>query len=87
VLDWSLATDRYVYLDGLGGTRAFTPGGWRDTPRDSSTDPLPIPSISWWWRYDPAAAASPAQQRLLTGLGTSAAHILLRDRGKHAADL
>jgi len=87
VLDWSLATDRYVYLDGLGDTRAFTPGGWRDTPRDSSTDPLPIPSISWWWRYDPAAATSPAQQRPLTGLGTSAAHILLRDHGKHAADL
>ena len=91
VLDWALATDRYVYIDGVGGTRAFTPGGWRDTPRDNSTDPLPIPSISWWWRYDPAAAESPAPQRLspghLTGLGTAAAHIPLRGRGMHAAGI
>jgi len=86
VLDWSLSTDRYVYLDGLGGTRAFTPGGWRDSPRDTSADPLPIPSISWWWRYDPATAAvSPGWQRLLTGhpagLGTVAAHLPLPDSG------
>jgi squalene-hopene/tetraprenyl-beta-curcumene cyclase len=84
VLDWCQTTKRYVYLDGLRGTRAYTPGGWRATPRDSSTDPLPIPSVSWWWRYDPATTASPAQQLLLTGhptgLGTSAVHSLLRDR-------
>ncbi len=86
VLDWCHTTKRYVYLDGLGGTRAFTPGGWRATPRDSCTDPLPIPSISWWWRYDPAVAANPAKRCLLpghlTGLGTSAAHSLLRDCGQ-----
>jgi len=86
VLDWCRTTDRYVYLDGRGGPRAFTPGGWRATPRDSSTDPLPIPSVSWWWRYDPAVAADPAQQRHhpghLTGLGTSAARSLLHDRGQ-----
>ncbi|MFI0418898.1 prenyltransferase/squalene oxidase repeat-containing protein [Spongiactinospora sp. 9N601] len=52
-LDWALTSDRYVYLDGQGGSPAFEPGGRRLTPRDDSTDPPPIPSIAWWWRHDP----------------------------------
>lgn len=86
--DWSLNTDRYVYLDGRGGRRAFQPGGERDTPRDDSREPLPIPSISWWWRHDPGGPAT-VRARLPvtatvagsfppggpTGFGTTAVHI------------
>ncbi|MFE7454596.1 terpene synthase family protein [Streptomyces griseus] len=57
-LDWALGTDRYNYIDGVGGHRAFQPGGWRDTPRDNSPEPLPIPSIAWWWQHDPGIPAS-----------------------------
>jgi hypothetical protein len=59
-------------------------------PRDNSTDPLPIPSISWWWRYDPAGV-SPVPQRLflghLSGFGTAAARLPLSGRGDYAAGL
>ncbi|MDC0768705.1 terpene synthase family protein [Streptomyces sp. HD] len=58
LLDWCLNTDRYVYLDGLsGGSRAFCSTGWRDTPSDDSPEPLPIPSIAWWWAVGAAAEA------------------------------
>ncbi|MEU9116244.1 prenyltransferase/squalene oxidase repeat-containing protein [Streptomyces sp. NPDC048483] len=83
VLDWSLGTDRYVYLDGRGGRRAFRPGGWRDTPRDNSPEPLPIPSVAWWWQHDPGTSTAPAPaaaHRFVlptgpSGLGAAAARI------------
>lgn len=52
-VDWSFTSNRYLYTDGRGGKPAFQPSGRRDTPRDHSTEPLPIPSIAWWWRHDP----------------------------------
>lgn len=49
-LDWSLASDRYVYLSGVnGGARAFAEPGERETPSDDSAQPLPVASIAWWW--------------------------------------
>ncbi|GAA3842174.1 hypothetical protein GCM10022403_087780 [Streptomyces coacervatus] len=59
VLDWCLITDRYVYLDGLSSSSlAFHTAGWRDTPSDDSPEPLPIPSIAWWWSVGATGEAS-----------------------------
>ncbi|QHC22250.1 hypothetical protein [Streptomyces sp. GS7] len=52
-------TDRYVYLDGRGGSCAIRPGVWRDTPRDTSPTPLPIPSIAWWLHHLGASPPTP----------------------------
>ncbi|MEV3855311.1 hypothetical protein AB0J38_13405 [Streptomyces sp. NPDC050095] len=58
-MDWCLLTDRYVYLDGLSsGSLAFHSAGWRDTPSDDSPEPLPIPSIAWWWSVGTTGEAS-----------------------------
>lgn len=40
-IDWALNVPRY---DGI----APHPG-WAERPSDPSTEPLPIPAISWWW--------------------------------------
>lgn len=53
-IQWNEETDRYSYLDGLSGPRTTQPGGVTDTPSDDTPAPLPLPSIMWWWRYDPA---------------------------------
>ncbi|MGW1373150.1 terpene synthase family protein [Streptomyces sp. NPDC002446] len=78
VLDWSLETDRYVYVDGRGGHRANRPGGWRDTPRDDSPAPLPLPSIAWWWQHAPSLSSPTSTTTVPTGpsgLGTAAARV------------
>ncbi|RBQ17677.1 hypothetical protein DP939_22655 [Spongiactinospora rosea] len=59
-LDWAFTSDRYLYLDGQGGSLAFEPGGRRLTPRDDSTVPPPIPSIAWWWHHDPGPSPFPS---------------------------
>ncbi|QFZ19561.1 terpene synthase family protein [Saccharothrix syringae] len=64
-LDWALVTERYLYVD---GRRMFEASGMRDTPRDHSTEPPPIPSIAWWWQHDrphPTPPAPPPPQRVL----------------------
>ncbi|MEU2158043.1 selina-4(15),7(11)-diene synthase [Streptomyces sp. NPDC019396] len=48
--DWSVSSLRYTTPDDPAALSAtFT-----DTPTDSSTDPLDIPAISWWWDLVPA---------------------------------
>lgn len=58
-LQWSSETLRYRSVDGLGEKPAFVPGGWSDTPPDVSVEPVPVPSIRWWWHYDPARQLQP----------------------------
>ncbi|MFE7272520.1 hypothetical protein [Streptomyces sp. NPDC057623] len=59
LLEWAMITDRYVYLDGLSdGSLAFHGAGFCDTPSDSSAEPLPIPSIAWWWAVGATEEAS-----------------------------
>ncbi|NUU21199.1 MAG: terpene synthase [Streptomycetaceae bacterium] len=43
--DWSLSSRRYTTPD----DPADLPIDFTDTPTDDSSDPLPIPPISWWW--------------------------------------
>jgi hypothetical protein len=51
-IDWALRVPRYTSLGDLsappGPVRARQPR-WTDEPSDTSSEPLPIPGISWWW--------------------------------------
>ncbi|MEV0041819.1 hypothetical protein [Streptomyces sp. NPDC050804] len=51
-LDWASICPRYSVPSGPEAT----PGGWwKQRPADDSEEPLPIPTISWWWdQLDPA---------------------------------
>ncbi|MBH1936632.1 hypothetical protein I5Q34_20520 [Streptomyces sp. AV19] len=54
-LEWTPSNDRYSSVDGLGGDATFTAEPIDDTASpEASHAPLDIPSIAWWWRYDPA---------------------------------
>ncbi|WP_372406605.1 hypothetical protein [Streptomyces luteireticuli] len=53
-LEWGLHNDRYAFADGLGGEALFTADPVDDGIPEESPVPLDIPSIAWWWRYDPA---------------------------------
>ncbi|MFJ4918888.1 hypothetical protein [Streptomyces sp. NPDC088725] len=45
-LDWASACPRYAVPSGPEAT----PGGWwKQHPADDSPEPLPVPTISWWW--------------------------------------
>ncbi|MFJ2114035.1 MULTISPECIES: hypothetical protein [unclassified Streptomyces] len=45
-LDWASACPRYSVPSGPKAT----PGGWwKPQPADDSLEPLPFPTISWWW--------------------------------------
>ncbi|MEV7423524.1 MULTISPECIES: terpene synthase family protein [unclassified Streptomyces] len=45
-LDWASACPRYAVPSGPKAT----PGGWwKRQPADNSLEPLPIPTIAWWW--------------------------------------
>ncbi|MET9485003.1 hypothetical protein [Streptomyces sp. NPDC006638] len=45
-LDWASACPRYRVPSGPGAT----PGGWwKQHPADDSAEPLPLPTIAWWW--------------------------------------
>lgn len=52
-IEWSLRTPRYATLyapDGVTETGHITVrSSCTDTPSDASDEPLPFPSISWWW--------------------------------------
>jgi hypothetical protein len=50
LIDWTLATPRYRYLNGVDGPIITQSAGLTDTPSDDSHEPLPIPSIAWWWQ-------------------------------------
>ncbi|WP_331766557.1 selina-4(15),7(11)-diene synthase [Embleya sp. NBC_00896] len=43
--DWGVSSHRYTTPD----DPANLPAAFHDTPSDSSTAPLPIPCIAWWW--------------------------------------
>lgn len=49
ILDWGFSTARYA----TGGDPAAAAlqrfPGWAEEPRSASLEPLPYPSISWWW--------------------------------------
>jgi Terpene synthase family 2, C-terminal metal binding len=49
ILDWGFSAPRYV----TGGDPAAEPlqtfPGWADAPADDRLEPLPYPSIAWWW--------------------------------------
>ncbi|WP_446041473.1 terpene synthase family protein [Streptomyces sp. SID1121] len=51
-LDWASACPRYRVPSGPGAT----PGGWwKRHPADNSAEPLPLPTIAWWWdQLEPA---------------------------------
>ncbi|MFI9824358.1 hypothetical protein ACIHFC_28465 [Streptomyces sp. NPDC052013] len=44
---WGLTSNRYSPDATTRAVRSQT--GWSSQPRDSSLDPLPLPSIAWWW--------------------------------------
>ncbi|MFI5755099.1 hypothetical protein [Streptomyces sp. NPDC051569] len=45
-LDWASSCPRYAVPSGPKAT----PGGWwKQQPADDSAEPLPIPTIAWWW--------------------------------------
>lgn len=67
-IEWSLRTARYTTVYGAGAapvgavTLSF---GWAPEPSDGRLEPLPYPSIAWWWsQLDPdrpvASVATPA---------------------------
>lgn len=48
-LDWSLTVPRYyTEVDGEP-VPSLDSYQWADRPSDGSLDPLPVPSIAWWW--------------------------------------
>ncbi|MFD7894852.1 hypothetical protein [Streptomyces sp. NPDC059743] len=51
-LDWASICPRYSVPS---GPKAAPGGWWKQRPADDSQEPLPIPTISWWWdQLDPA---------------------------------
>ncbi len=55
-LDWGLSTARYVNPE----NPADLPSEFVDAPYDDGDEPLPIPSIAWWWGQLPRASRVPA---------------------------
>ncbi|MFE7777892.1 selina-4(15),7(11)-diene synthase [Streptomyces sp. NPDC057445] len=53
--DWSISSLRYTTPD----DPALLPSSFTDEPSDGSTDPLDIPSISWWWDLVPVSRTAP----------------------------
>ncbi|HET6449645.1 MAG TPA: hypothetical protein VFG31_11110 [Conexibacter sp.] len=49
ILDWGFRTPRYVTGGDPDGPSLQTFPGWAKAPSDASLDPLPYPSIAWWW--------------------------------------
>ncbi|MFJ1748049.1 hypothetical protein ACIOJD_17640 [Streptomyces sp. NPDC088116] len=45
-LDWASICPRYSVPS---GPRAAPGGWWKQQPADNSLEPLPIPTIAWWW--------------------------------------
>lgn len=50
-LDWGMATTRYRNPE----NPADLPGEFADAPPDDGGEPLPIPSVAWWWGQLPRA--------------------------------
>ncbi|MCO8309057.1 terpene synthase family protein [Pseudomonas mandelii] len=58
VLEWHRRDERYRVLSPGDSTPCYKGGHSTDQPHDQSFDPVPIPSIQWWWDYDPARSSS-----------------------------
>jgi terpene synthase-like protein len=52
-LEWAMVTTRFADprnpTDTTPVDRFSVPATWAATPTDDSDEPLPIPSIAWWW--------------------------------------
>jgi hypothetical protein len=61
ILDWGFSAPRYATGGDPGAPPLQSFPGWADAPSDASREPLPYPSIAWWWdELAPAAAPQPA---------------------------
>lgn len=49
ILDWGFAIPRYVGGGSPGAPPLQTFPGWTTKPPELCLEPLPYPSISWWW--------------------------------------
>lgn len=48
---WCQVAPRYRFVEGIkDGELAFATPGFTRNSSDISTEPLPIPSIAWWWK-------------------------------------
>ncbi len=54
VLQWHRITPRFRYINGVDGAICMQGGEPASEPLDTNTEPLPVPSIAWWWHYDTA---------------------------------
>jgi hypothetical protein len=49
ILEWGFRTPRYATGGDPGAPPLQTFPGWAEEPTDVCLDPLPYPSIAWWW--------------------------------------
>lgn len=49
ILDWGFAAPRYATGGDAGAAPLQAFPGWAEQPADGSLEPLPYPSIAWWW--------------------------------------
>jgi hypothetical protein len=49
ILDWGFSAPRYVTGGDPDASPLQTFPGWAEAPSDARLDPLPYPSIAWWW--------------------------------------
>lgn len=47
--EWGLRVPRYVSRGALPGETNTATLTWAERPMDSSNEPIPIPTIAWWW--------------------------------------
>lgn len=57
ILEWHRRDRRYRFLNAEDNRPCFDGGEPADRPSDDSLEPVPLPSIAWWWSYDPARQA------------------------------
>ncbi|CAI8937320.1 Terpene synthase [Pseudomonas sp. IT-P2] len=56
-LEWIIENPRYRYLNGVDGPLAYYGGTLTENFPDNCRGIVDIPSISWWWHYDPLHSA------------------------------
>lgn len=54
VLQWHRETSRFRFVNGVDGELCMQGGQPAPEPLGRSAESLKIPSIAWWWHYDPA---------------------------------
>jgi hypothetical protein len=63
ILDWGFRSARYARGGDPGAPLLQRFPGWADTPRDTSLEPLPYPSIAWWWEELASAPNNKGENR------------------------